>query len=48
MSSWYVELVQRTLILTYLCIFAVELAFELECRAGSKDFDFDTHMYFCC
>ena len=36
MSSW----LNRTLILTCLCMFAVELVVKRECRAGSTDFDF--------
>ena len=37
--SWNVELAQRTLLLTYICIFAVVLVVELECQAGSIDID---------
>ena len=37
--SWNVELAQRTLLLTYICIFAVVLVVELECQAGSTDID---------
>ena len=37
--SWNVELAQRTLILTCIFIFVVELAVEVECRASSTDID---------